>query len=52
MKRFLLMFMRYSLEIDRYLAERSGNRAMRIDSVNRISAIDRQIDLMDIGELR
>lgn len=48
MIRYFLHFQRFGLCIDRYLAERSGNHAMRIDSIKRIAAIDRELDLIEV----
>ena len=46
--KFFLHFLRFGLCIDRYLAERSGNHAFRVDSIQRIAAIDRELDLLEV----
>ena len=47
MKRLFLIMMRYNLALDRYCGEVSGNRPWVADCIQRIAAIDRELDLLE-----
>ena len=48
MKRLFLHVCRFNLCLDRYCAEVSGNLLLLSDSISRIAAIDRELDLLEM----
>ena len=48
--KFLYLFMLYGLEVDRYLATRSGNKEFLRDTNIRIARIRQKLDTMEINQ--
>jgi hypothetical protein len=46
---WMLQLRRYSMSIDRYMAEKSGNKELRAAVVAEIANIDREIDKLEIN---